>query len=115
MVEDIYSRKPVGWEVNERENAEYADEPIRKGCLAEGIHREGLVLHSDNGSPMESATMLATLQRLDVVPSFSRPSVSDDNLYSESLFRTLKYYSAYPGGPFESVEQARKWVHEFVW
>ena len=75
MVEDIYSRKPVGWGVHERENAEYAGEPIRKGCLAEEIHREGLVLHSDNGSPMKGATMPATLQRLDVVPSFSRPSV----------------------------------------
>ena len=63
---------------------------------------------------MKGATMLATLRRLGVVPSFSRPAVSDDNPYSESLFRTLKYCPAYPDGPFESVEHARKWVHEFV-
>ena len=58
--------------------------------------------------------MLATLQMLGVVPSFSRPSVSDDNPYSESLFRTLKYTPAYPNKPFESIEAARKWVHGFV-
>ena len=87
---------------------------IRKTCLAEGIHADGLVLHSDNGGPMKGATMLATLQMLGVVPSFSRPSVSDDNPYSESLFRTLKYTPAYPNKPFESLEAARKWVHGFV-
>nr|VFK66030.1 MAG: Integrase core domain-containing protein [Candidatus Kentron sp. TUN] len=58
--------------------------------------------------------MLATLQKLGVIPSFSRPSVSDDNPYSESLFRTLKYCPAYPGKPFENIEQARQWVHRFV-
>nr|VFK63813.1 MAG: Integrase core domain-containing protein [Candidatus Kentron sp. TUN] len=58
--------------------------------------------------------MLATLQKLGVIPSFSRPSVSDDNPYSESLFRTLKYCPAYPGKLFENIEQARQWVHRFV-
>jgi transposase InsO family protein len=52
---------------------------LERACLAKGVHRPGLVLHSDNGSPMKGATMLSTLQRLGVVPSFSRPSVSDDN------------------------------------
>ncbi len=114
LVEDIYSRKIVGWEVHEQEKAEYASELIGKSCLAEGISEDGLVLHSDNGGPMKGATMLATLQRLGIVPSFSRPSVSDDNPYSESLFRTLKYTPAYPAKPFASVEAARAWVHEFV-
>nr|VFK63113.1 MAG: Integrase core domain-containing protein [Candidatus Kentron sp. TUN] len=59
MVEDIYSRKIVCWEVHEQENAEHASRLIRKGRLAEGIRREGLILHSDNGSPMRGATMLA--------------------------------------------------------
>jgi len=58
--------------------------------------------------------MLATLQRLGVVPSFSRPSVSDDNPYSESLFKTLKYTPAYPSKPFESLEAARVWVQVFA-
>ena len=111
---DIYSRKIVGWEVHDRESADLAARMIRKACLAEGITEQGLVLHSDNGAPMKGATMLATLQRLGVVPSFSRPSVSDDNPYSESLFRSMKYSPAYPGKPFESLEAARTWVHAFV-
>ena len=111
---DVFSRKIVGWEVHENESADHASVLIRKACLSEGIHEDGLVLHSDNGGPMKGATMLATLQMLGVVPSFSRPSVSDDNPYSESLFRTLKYTPAYPSKPFESIEAARKWVHGFV-
>ncbi|VAW86762.1 Mobile element protein [hydrothermal vent metagenome] len=114
LIEDIFSRKIVGWEVHEEESAEHASCLIQKACLAEGIHQQGLVLHSDNGSPMKGATMLATLQKLGVVPSFSRPSVSDDNPYSESLFRTLKYTPAYPSKPFGSIDAARQWVHEFV-
>ncbi|WP_293675489.1 integrase core domain-containing protein, partial [Thiolapillus sp.] len=112
--EDVFSRKIVGWEIHESESAAHASQLIRKTCLAESIHEEGLVLHSDNGSPMKGATMLATLQKLGVVPSFSRPSVSDDNPYSESLFRTLKYGPSYPNQPFQSLESAREWVHEFV-
>jgi putative transposase len=114
MVEDIFSRKIVGWEVHDEEKAEHASVLIRKTCLAQGIHEDGLVLHADNGGPMKGATMLATLQRLGIVPSFSRPSVSDDNPYSESLFRTLKYTPAYPSKPFASLSEAREWVHGFV-
>lgn len=114
MIEDIFSRKIVGWEVHAEESADHASALIGKACLSEGIRRGQLVLHADNGSPMKGATMLATLQRLGVVPSFSRPSVSDDNPYSESLFRTLKYTPAYPRKPFNSIEAARRWVYEFV-
>lgn len=114
LVMDIYSRKIVGWEIHENESADHAAQLIRKACWAEGITRKGLVLHADNGSPMKGATMLATLQRLGVVPSFSRPSVSNDNPYSESLFGTLKYTPAYPSKPFDSIEAAREWVLNFV-
>ena len=114
LILDIFSRKIVAWEIHENESADHASVLIRKACLAEGIHQDGLVLHADNGGPMKGATMLATLQKLGVVPSFSRPSVSDDNPYSESLFRTLKYTPVYPGKPFESIEATRKWVHGFV-
>ncbi|MCU7889359.1 MAG: DDE-type integrase/transposase/recombinase, partial [Candidatus Thiodiazotropha sp. (ex Lucinoma aequizonata)] len=72
LVMDIYSRKIVGWEIHENETADHASLLIRKACLAEDISEQRLVLHSDNGSPMKGATMLATLQRLGVVPSFSR-------------------------------------------
>ena len=114
LILDIFSRKIVGWEVHENESADHASLLIRKACLAQGVHQAGLLLHSDNEGPMKGATMLATLQKLGVVPSFSRPSVSDDNPYSESLFRTLKYTPAYPGKPFESIEAAHQWVHGFV-
>ena len=114
MIEDIFSRKIVGWDIHAEELADHASTLINKACLAEGIRRGQLVLHADNGSPMKGATMLATLQRLGIVPSFSRPSVSDDNPYSESLFRTLKYTPAYPRKPFDSIDAARRWVHEFV-
>jgi len=114
LVMDVYSRKITGWEIYENETAGNAALLIRKACLAEGISEQGLVLHSDNGSPMKGATMLATLQRLGVVPSFSRPSVSNDNPYSESLFGTMKYTPAFPSKPFESIDTAREWVSEFV-
>ncbi len=62
---------------------------------------------------MKGATMLATLQWLGIIPSFSRPKVSDDNAYSEALFRTLKYRPEYPSVPFESLESARNWMSRF--
>jgi transposase InsO family protein len=114
MIMDIYSRKIVGWEIHETETAEYAALLIEKACRAEHILQKGLVLHSDNGSPMKGATMLAKLQKLGIMPSFSRPSVSNDNPYSESLFGTLKYTPAYPAKPFESLVEARCWVLKFV-
>ena len=114
MLLDIYNRKIVGWEVHETEPAEFASMLINRACLAESACRTGLVLHSDNGGPMKGATMLAKLQWLDVVPSFSRPSVSNDNPYSESLFKTLKYTPVYPEKPFASLLAARDWVHTFV-
>jgi putative transposase len=114
MVMDVYSRKIVGWEVFETESADNASVLIRKACLREGICGKPLVLHADNGSPMKGATMLSTLQKLGVMPSFSRPSVSNDNAYSEALFKTLKYHTGYPDKPFEGIEKARRWVSGFV-
>jgi len=113
MIMDVYSRKIVGWEVFDTESADHAASLIRKAYLREGIAGEPLVLHSDNGSPMKGATMLVTLQKLGVIPSFSRPSVSNDNAYSEALFKTLKYTPGYPDRPFTSIEQARQWVSGF--
>lgn len=111
---DIYSRKIVAADVFETESSEYAARLMRKACLAEGISKEQLWLHSDNGSPMKGATLLATLQKLGVVPSFSRPAVSDDNPYSEALFRTLKYCPYFPSKPFLDLEEARLWLIRFV-
>ena len=114
LVMDIYSRKIVAWEVYETETAEQAAEFIQHACWAEGVSRQQLVLHVDNGLPMRGATMMATLQKLGVIPSFSRPSVSDDNPYSKSLFRTLKYTPMFPSKPFDSLQAAREWVQGFV-
>lgn len=111
---DIYSRKIVGWQVYESESSELASEVMRDICLRENIAPKQVVLHSDNGSPMKGATMLATLQKLGVVPSFSRPACSNDNPFSESLFKTLKYRPAYPQRSFESLMAARQWVGTFV-
>lgn len=114
MIVDIYSRKIVAWQVHDVESADHAGGLIKEGCFAEGVERNQLVLHSDNGSPMKGATMLATLQALGIMPSFSRPSVSNDNAFSESLFRTLKYRPAYPEQPFKDLSEARAWVEKFA-
>ncbi|TCO76515.1 transposase InsO family protein [Marinisporobacter balticus] len=96
MIVDIFSRKIVGYEVWEEENAVHSETLVRKALLAENIAGRPIVLHSDNGGPMKAATFLATLERLGVQSSFSRPRVSNDNPYSESLFKTLKYIPTYP-------------------
>lgn len=114
LIMDVFSRKIVGWEVFDRECAEHAATVFRKAHLREGVGADDLVLHSDNGAPMKGATMLATLQHLGVVPSFSRPAVSNDNPFSEALFKTLKYQPDFPNQPFDSLDKARQWVCGFV-
>lgn len=114
MFIDIFSRKIVGAKVYESESMEHSSKLIEEICLKENIFRDQLTLHVDNGGPMKGATMLATLQHLGVVPSFSRPKVSDDNPFSESLFKTLKYSQLYPSKPFESLDSANEWVDRFV-
>lgn len=114
MILDVFSRKIVGHEVHQAESADLASLLMRRASLAEGLAGRALVLHSDNGSPMKGATMLATLENLGVAASFSRPRVSNDNAYAESLFRTCKYRPDYPNKPFASVEEAQAWMHKFV-
>lgn len=114
LVEDIFSRMIVGWTVEEVESADHAARLIDQVCQEQAIVIGRLTLHSDNGAPMKGATLLATLERLGVAFSFSRPSVSDDNPYSESLFKTLKYRPSYPDGAFGGLEEAREWVKRFV-
>lgn len=111
---DIYSRKIVGWQVYEQESSEYAADIVQEIARTEAIDPNQVTLHSDNGGPMKGASMLATLQKLGIMPSFSRPAVSNDNPYSESLFRTLKYRPEYPGTPFTDLTRARRWVSGFV-
>ena len=104
----------MAYEVWEEEKAEHAEYLIRKATLSQGIAGKPLVLHSDNGSPMKAATFQATLEKLGVQSSFSRPRVSNDNPYSEALFKTMKYRPKYPFNGFKSLDKARKWVDKFV-
>lgn len=115
MVMDVFSRKVVGWQVHAVEDNELAAELMKDISIREGLTKNQVSLHADNGGPMKGATMLATLQKLGVAPSFSRPRVSDDNPYSESLFKTLKYCPEYPKVGFSDLESARQWVDKFVY
>ena len=114
LVVDVWSRMIVGWAVHDEESAELASALILEASFRHDVNPEQLTLHSDNGGPMKGATMLATLQWLEIIPSFSRPSVSNDNAYSEALFKTLKYRPEYPSAPFENIEGTEEWVEEFV-
>lgn len=87
---------------------------VTQAYLREGIKGAPLVLHSDNGSVMKGATLLQTLYNLGAVDSYSRPRVSNDNAYAESLFRTCKYRPDYPHQGFADITAARVWVHDFV-
>ena len=116
LFSDLFSRKIVGWEVWEKESAEYASELVKRIHREEKMYikHEPLVLHSDNGSPMKGATMLETLYSLGVIPSKSRPRVSNDNPYAESLFKTMKYRPNYQPQGYGTLMEARIWVKRFV-
>ena len=114
MVKDIYSRKLVVNEVHETESATHAGVLLERAYLREGIVGRSVVLHSDNGSAMKGATLLMAMRELGVVPSYSRPRVSNDNAYAEALFRTAKYCALWPKRPFDTLAEARSWVMRFV-
>jgi len=114
LVIDVWSRKIIGWQVHETECKELSSELVQSIDADADVDLAGWVLHADNGGPMKGSTMVATLQRLGVIASFSRPHVSDDNPFSEALFRTLKYRPGYPTGGFATLDDARAWVEGFV-
>jgi len=100
--------------VHASEASALAARVLVSGRLREGLAGRPLVLHSDNGAAMKGSTMLATMQNLGVMPSFSRPRVSNDNAYAETLFRTAKYCRLWPEKPFDTLDAARAWVERFV-
>ena len=116
LILDLYSRKIVGAEVHDSDDADHAVHLVRRTALAEGIASMDTkpVLHGDNGSTLKATTVLAMLHWLGVKPSYSRPRVSDDNAYAESLFRTAKYRPEFPTQGFASLEEARAWAADFV-
>lgn len=113
LVLDVYSRKIVAHEVHAAESAEHAAVLMERAVQREGILGKPLTIHQDNGSPMKGSTYLAKLAELGVRPSYSRPGVSDDNAYAESLFRTCKYRPEFPGA-FATLDEARAWMLRFT-
>jgi putative transposase len=116
LILDLYSRKIVGWEVHDTDDSVHAAHLVRRTALAEGIATmlTKPVLHGDNGSTLKATTVLAMLHWLGVKPSYSRPRVSDDNAYAESLFRTAKYRPEFPVKGFADLDAARAWAAGFV-
>lgn len=114
VLEDIFSRKIVGHLVAEDEGSSKGLELIEAALKSESISSEGLRVHSDNGHPMKNYTFVEKLKALGIIQSRSRPKVSDDNPFIESLFRTMKYAPEYPNRPFNNIEAARAWVKEFI-
>jgi len=117
LVIDVWDRKVVAWDGDEREDPAIAADLVSRACLRERIskgRKEPLILHADNGNVMRAATLESRLEELGVVRSISRTRVNNDNPYTESLFRTVKYRPGYPRKPFGSKDQACQWVAEFV-
>lgn len=116
LILDLYSRKIVGWEVHDTDDSAHAVHLVRRTALAEGVATMAAkpVLHGNNGSTLKATTVLAMLDWLGVKPSYSRPRVSDDNAYAESLFRTAKYRPEFPAKGFATLDQARAWAASFV-
>jgi len=110
---DIFSRKIAGWLIAEREEAELAELLIAESCAREGIAPQQLTLHADRGAPMTSKSVAELLIDLGVARSHSRPRMSNDNPYSESQFKIMKYGPWYPER-FASIEEARARMGAFV-
>jgi len=111
---DVFNCMIISWQVYTEESGAQAGKVLKDLCAHEAIQPDQVILHSDKGGPLKGATMLATLQALGVMPSLSRPGVGNDNPYSESLFKTLKYRPVYPLKPFDTPCTACNWVTELV-
>ena len=116
VIIDVYSRAVISARVFEADNAEFASQFLQEAFTSRGIAPRQLVVHSDNGASMKAAKTQAVLENNGVTFSHSRPRVSNDNPYSESLFRTLKYSGdyLYPRNGFASLEEAQRWIDGFV-
>jgi putative transposase len=112
VVLDLYSRYVVGWYLSESESADEARHLIETLAARYGIDPGQLVIHADNGGPMRGRPLADLLESLGIERSHSRPRTSNDNPYSESQFKTMKYRPTYPSC-FQSIEEARAWCREF--
>ena len=111
---DLFSRSVVAWQVYERESQEHASALMRDYVERERIAPGQLTLHADNGAVMKGSSLYATLQALHIAPSHSRPSVSDDNPFIESLFKTIKYRPQHLLKPFASLKDARAFADRLL-
>ena len=111
VIEDLYDRSIVAWMIFENESDEHSHELFEYACNKENAHPD--FVHSDNGNPMKGVTLVALYYQLGIVPSFSRPRVSDDNPFIESFFKTLKYKCGYPRY-FKDLNHARSWFADFI-
>jgi putative transposase len=116
LILDAFSRKIVGFEVHDTDDSLHAAHLVKRTVLAEGIHaiKDKPTLHGDNGATFKATTVLAMLHWLGIKPSYSRPRVSDDNPFVESLFHTAKYHPQFPAKGFAEFEAARAWASRFV-
>jgi putative transposase len=109
---DVFSRYVVGWMIAERELASLAEELIAVTCIRQGIQPGQLTIHADRGSSMTSKPVALLMADLGVTKTHSRPHVSNDNPFSESHFKTMKYRPDYPDY-FGSIQDARAWAEAF--
>ncbi|CBL46585.1 Integrase, catalytic region [gamma proteobacterium HdN1] len=114
MIQDLYSRKAVGFEVYSVESGELAASLLERTLLSEGLYHGNVVLHSDNGAAMKSQAMYVKMEELGVLKSHSRARVSNDNPFIESFFHTLKYHRTWPKKGFKTITDAREWAGEFI-
>jgi putative transposase len=112
VILDVYSRYVVGWMVADGESAELAQRLIADTCGKQAIQPGQLTIHADRGSSMTSKPVAFLMADLGITKTHSRPHVSDDNPYSESHFRTLKYRPGFPPR-FGSLQDARAFAQDF--
>ncbi|MCF6157988.1 MAG: IS3 family transposase [wastewater metagenome] len=112
VILDIFSRYVVGWMVAHREQAALAERLISETAQKQGIQPGQLIIHADRGSSMTSKPVAFLLSDLGITKSHSRPYVNNDNPYSESQFKTLKYHPDFPGY-FVSIESSRVFCKDF--
>lgn len=109
---DIFSRYVVGWVIAERECALYAEQLIAESCEKQGVQKGQITIHNDRGGPMKALTHSQFFSAMGIEHSFSRPSVSNDNPFSEAAFKTAKYHWTFPGR-FGSITEALNWGRSF--
>lgn len=111
VILDLWDRSIVGWSIHESEDGDYSRALFERVCRDLGVAPS--FLHSDNGGPMKAYTLVEFLYSMNILPSTNRPRVSNDNPFSESLFKTLKYRASYPRF-FSSQVTAMQWFASFV-